>query len=156
MDSERLEQREAQKQAIVDKALASSIGTMNKILARTAFAQDIIINYIDRRLKRLGGTFDKEMKQTLNRYGKLLRDADILYDKVFKDMLEKACREEGKPFNVSLYDDIRRNANEVVRLMMLYYDRAYNAENYRRIFEFLFSLPSGHFFTEEEINRFSI
>lgn len=120
--------------------------TILAIVASMLFACQLIMELLSRSCKRenLTSSFFQKHKQTVNdatRYFRLLHTTLSKFDGWFDDMMD------GKKENC---DYLQRNANDVVKLLLLFYSRTENHEEKReRIFSIIRS------FDQEEHEDFN-
>lgn len=106
-----------------------------------------------RRETRFGlGEISKNLGKALSSFNK----ARTAYEMFIEPSRERCMRdkETGK-FSVQNHDDNMRDANELIRMAMLYYDRCFlDFANVNAVFKFLRELPGQDIFTDEDIERF--
>lgn len=113
-----------------------------------ARAAEILIYDIDRRLRQKGHCFCREKKRQFNMITHNIEGAMKNYDKLEEDFIVAGLSAER-------YDLMRVEANELIRLVLLYADRtAKSEENFNKIFDFIKSLPGEGLVTDEVLNRF--
>lgn len=113
-------------------------------------ATTVLVEDIDQQLHAQGSRFHREKKQYIKNYARCLEQAIYWMDKFGLDSsCWKAVGEDGRA-----YSNIIADANELIRLVMLYTDRAHTDDGYYKIFRFLRSLPEGGVFPEWYIARF--
>ncbi len=100
-------------------------------LLSTAIA--IILNNVEWELKKQGDTFKKEKKQKFNQLIQAIQRVKFLEEQLDKDIL--GYIDEG---NYKEHDDWRKSANEVIRLLLLYFERCdSNIKRKKRVFDFI-------------------
>lgn len=128
----------------------TSLGWKVNVLYVLTAAVDVLVNDVDRDLKKIGTSFDKEKKRTFGRYAKSVRDCAYWVDRLGID--ETVWRASGE--SARRYDGFLADARELLRLILLYVDRSHSEDGFYRIFRFLRSLPENGLFAEEDIARF--
>lgn len=124
------------------------IGNELKLSYNLAQAIDILINSIERRTKKVGG-LKQEKKKAFKQFTDLIRSASYWFDRAFEKDLEKATCGEYKKL-----DGYRQDANELIRILMLYIDRTTTYDSYKRIVDSLKNMPEGGVFSENDIKRY--
>lgn len=111
---------------------------------------DILQNEIDKELRKSKEKFNREKRLAYNRFMKCMQDAWHWYEKfgVTESVWEASNR------NVSVYDSVRADANELLREILLYIDRSHTNTGFQSIFRFLRQLPEQGLFTSDDIARF--
>lgn len=128
----------------------SSLDMLVNVMYNMLMGVDILQEEIDQELNKVGEHFHFEKRQAFNKYKKLMQDAYKQYEKFgVTDSIWEATGE-----NANRFDDFRADANELLRMIVLYVDRAHYVESFYKIFRFLRSLPPGGLFTEEDVERF--
>lgn len=113
-----------------------------------ARAAEILIYDIDRRLRQKNMCFHREKKQLFNKITGLVEALMKQYDKLEDDFVVAGLSAER-------YDLMRVEANELIRLVLLYADKTARSEdNLNKIFEFIKSLDGEGLVTDEVLNRF--
>lgn len=113
-----------------------------------ARAAEILIYDIDRRLRQKNMCFCREKKQLFNKVTSLVEGLMKWYDKLEDDFVVAGV-------SADRYDLMRVEANELIRLVLLYADRtAKSEENFNKIFDFISSLEGEGLVTDEVLNRF--
>lgn len=130
------------------KTATELIGNELKLAYNFAQATDILLASIGRRLKQFGG-MRQEKKQNFNRFTKAVKDAAYWYERAFEGDLEAATCGEW-----SRLDGYRQDANELIRVMMLYIDRTTTYKTYGEVMEYLRNLPEGGLFSAEDVKRY--
>ena len=115
-------------------------------------AVDVIIEDIDQQLHAQSASFRQDKKMYFKHYQRCIEQARGYLEKFG---LDTSCWEAvGK--DSRRYSNIIADANEMVRLILLYVDRSHTEENYYNIFRFLRSLPENGIFPERFIGRFNM
>ena len=131
------------------KSATAIIGDELKLAYNIAFAIDILFNDIARKITSLGGfrfekkkrfsDFTNAVKNTLYRYEACGFDEDFM------------AATDGDWWKL---DGYRQDANEIIRVLMLYIDRTTSWEVYKKVIDFLTELPEGGIFSKEDIAHF--
>lgn len=106
-----------------------------------------------RRETRFGlGKISQNLGKALSSFNK----ARTAYEMFIEPSRERCMRDkETKKFNAQVYDDAQKDANEVLRLVMLYCEKCFqNFDNVNAVFKHLRSLEGMGIFTDEDIERF--
>lgn len=115
-------------------------------------AVSVLVEDIDQQLQAQGNKFHREKKQYIKNYTRCLEQARYWMEKYGLDTsCWEAVGEDGRA-----YSNIIADANELIRLIMLYTDRAHTEDGYYKIFRFLRSLPENDIFPEWYIGRFNM
>ena len=115
-------------------------------------ATTVLVEDIDQQLKVQGNRFHKEKKQYIKNYARCIEQARYWMEKFGLDTsCWEAVGEDGRA-----YSNVIADANELIRLVMLYVDRAHTEDGYYKIFRFLRSLPENGLFPEWYIGRFNM
>lgn len=115
-------------------------------------ATTVLVEDIDQQLKVQGNRFHREKKQYIKNYARSLEQARYWMEKFGLDTsCWEAVGEDGRA-----YSNVIADANELIRLVMLYVDRAHTEDGYYKIFRFLRSLPENGLFPEWYIGRFNM
>lgn len=111
---------------------------------------DILLNDIDRRFRAEGARFCQQKKQNYNKFINKAREAIKWFDEAIADDYWEGAE------NVSYsYDKMRFEANELIRLNLLYIDRvALNPGNFQLIFDHINSLKSCGIVSQEDLSHF--
>lgn len=118
----------------------------------TARALDILVTDTVNTLTAGQYEWQKESKQAFNRYIKCVKDSCYWFQKAIEEEVEYAVDKSGEGWD--LYDSYLEDANEIVRLLMLYMDRSHELANRDKVFRFLREIPEQGLFTEQEIDKF--
>lgn len=115
-------------------------------------ATTVLVEDIDQQLKVQGNRFHKEKKQYIKNYARCVEQARYWMEKFGLDTsCWEAVGEDGRA-----YSNVIADANELIRLVMLYTDRAHTEDGYYNIFRYLRSLPENGVFPEWYISRFNM
>jgi hypothetical protein len=115
-------------------------------------ATTVLVEDIDQQLKAQGNRFHREKKQYIKNYARSLEQARYWMEKFGLDTsCWEAVGEDGRA-----YSNVIADANELIRLVMLYIDRAHTDDGYYKIFRYLRSLPENGLFPEWYIGRFNM
>lgn len=117
-----------------------------------ARALDILVTDTVNTLRDGGYEWQRESKQAFKRYVKCVEDSCYWFEKAIEDEVEDAVANSGEGWE--LYDSYLEDANEIVRLLLLYMDRSHDLSNRDKIFRFIREIPEQGLFTDEEIDRF--
>ena len=125
------------------------VGNELKLAYNFAMATDILLRTIERRLRLFGG-LKQEKKQAFKRFSKAVEDAAYWFDRAYEGDLEAAtCGVWTR------LDGYRQDANELIRVMMLYIDRTTTFKTYDELIAYLKSLPEGGIFSAEDLARYN-
>lgn len=138
---------EARENRIVDEAV-KSVGNLLKLAYNFAQATDVLMSSIALRLRRFGG-MKQEKKHAFNQYRKAVENAAYWYDRAFEGDLEASTCGDWKKL-----DGYRQDANELIRVMMLYIDRTTTCKTYDNVIRYLTELPEGGLFSSDDIKEF--
>lgn len=130
-----------------------------KLLYDMAFCIDILLNDLNDALTftNVDGNmithvgFSRERKRTFNEFLKETRRAANLFEKTIEPDLNKEAQGDWKK-EVGFF----RDANELVRLVMLYIDRIRTDEEAKAFLKNLEDMPEGDIFPQEIINHFKV
>lgn len=98
----------------------------------------------------------QEISKNLDKAVRSFAKARAAYERFIEPSRNKCMKdkETGK-FSVQNHDDNMRDANEIIRLLMLYCDRCFlYFDNVNSVFTHLRSLKGQDIFTDEDIERF--
>jgi len=139
------------KESVEKSRKMTSLDMLVNVMYNMLMGVDILQEEIDKELKKVGEGFHREKRQAFNRYKKLMEDAYKQYEKFgVTDSIWEATNE-----NPNRFDGFRADANELLRAIILYVDRAHFDDSFYKIFRFLRSLPPGGLFSEEDVERFN-
>ena len=125
-----------------------SINVLHLLLQATT----VLVEDIDQQLKAQGGRFHREKKQYIKNYAKCVDQAGYWMEKFGLDTsCWDAVGQDGRA-----YSNVIADANELIREVMLYVDRAHCEDGYYKIFRFLRSMPENGLFPEWYIGRFNM
>lgn len=127
------------------------IGGEMKLAYNFAQAVDILLNTIDRRVRAHGAGrgLRRERKQAFRRWVESVTAASRWFSVAFEGELEAATCGDWRKL-----DGYRQDANELIRMAMLYIDRTSTYGAYHHIMEVLQSMPEGGIFSEEDVRRY--
>lgn len=131
----------------MDEAV-KSVGNLLKLAYNFAQATDVLISLIALRLRRFGG-MKQEKKHAFNQHRKAVENAAYWYDRAFEGDLEASTCGDWKKL-----DGYRQDANELIRVMMLYIDRTTTCKTYDNVIRYLTELPEGGLFSSDDIKEF--
>lgn len=130
-------------------AAAALVGNDLKLAYNLAQAVDILLASVARRLSAFGG-MKREKKMAFNQFRKAVESAAYWFDRAFEGDLEAAtCGEWLK------LDGYRQDANELIRVMMLYIDRTTTYKTYGELVKHMEDMPEGGIFSAGDIARFN-
>ena len=113
-------------------------------------ASTVLMEDIDQQLQRQGQHFRQDKKLAFKNYSRCVEDARRWMERFGLDTsCWQAVGEDARA-----YSNIIADANELIRLVLLYVDRSHNEDGYYSIFRHLRSLPEGGCFPEWYISRF--
>jgi len=129
------------------------------IMYTGALSNVLLLEELSRQLERQGG-FDKyvrERKKLFNQIREHAKAMRVLYTKLEPDYdLAFTDKENGK-YSAKSYDDNMRDANELCRLMLLYWDKCFQSEkNMNLVFAHLRRLKGMGTFTDCDIEKFRL
>lgn len=111
---------------------------------------DILLNDIDRRFQAEGARFCQQKKQNYNKFINKAREAIKWFDEAIAN--DYWIGAESVAYS---YDKMRFEANELIRLNLLYIDRvALNPDNFQHIFDHINSLKSCGIISQEDLSHF--
>lgn len=111
---------------------------------------EILMIDICRRFEAKGSRFQQKKKQNYNKFIAKVNEALRWFDEAMEDDYI-----EGANGSTYQYDKMRFEANELIRLLLLYVDRvSLNPDNYPRIFQYIRSLESCQVVKEEDLDWF--
>ena len=111
---------------------------------------EILMIDICRRFEAKGSRFQQKKKQNYNKFIAKVNEALRWFDEAMEDDYI-----EGANGSIYQYDKMRFEANELIRLLLLYVDRvSLNPDNYPLIFQYIRSLESCQVVKEEDLDWF--
>lgn len=130
-------------------------GVYNNLMHTFATAIDILLNWNESTMNTVAtvaaGRIMKvpyAMKDGAKKFTLHIKSASLIYEQTFMKDTETDLTPEQQ-------DAVRQDANEFLRLNLGFIDRCtYNADNAKKIFDFISSLPSDNIIPIEEINQF--
>lgn len=147
----------------------STIPDMLKVLYLMANATELLSAQSFLRIKAVFARHGFVVKENallsgINQYCKLIRQATYAFFERIDPQITNATwglgRDEDNPDapgNPSALDGFNEDANEVVRLVLLFIDRtARSNDGYAKVFKTLRQLPSSGIFNDEDIARFKM
>ena len=139
------------KKESVEKAIKySSVSMLTNIMYIMLMCVDILQEEIDKEFRKHSERFHHEKRQAFNRYKKCMLDASVWIEKFGVDQSVWEAVHE----NTSRFDGFRADANELLRLVLLYVDRSHTEDGFYKIFRYLRSLPENGIFSEEDVAKF--
>ena len=134
------------------KGEPTPLGWLVNVLHLMLQATSVLIEDIDQQLQRQGDRFSREKKMYFKHYQRCLEQARGYMEKFGLDTsCWEAVGEDSKK-----YSNIIADANELIRVVMLYVDRAHSEDGYYKIMRHLRSLPENGLFPESYIARFNM
>lgn len=128
------------------------LGWLVNVLHLFLQATTVLVEDIDQQLQAQGNRFHKEKKQYIKNYTRCVDQSRYWMEKFGLDTsCWEAVGEDGRA-----YSNVIADANELIRLVMLYVDRAHSEDGYYKIFRFLRSMPEQGLFPEWYIARFAM
>lgn len=131
----------------MDEAV-KSVGNLLKLAYNFAQSTDVLMSSIALRLRRFGG-MKREKKLAFGRFRKAVEDSAYWFDRAFEGDLEASTCGDWKKL-----DGYRQDANELIRVMMLYIDRTTTYKTYDNVIRYLTELPEGGLFSSDDIKEF--
>lgn len=112
--------------------------------------QEILMIDICRQFEEKGARFSQKKKQNYNKFIVKIKEALKYFDDAIEgDFMQSV---NGDWYQ---YDKMRFEANELIRLLLLYIDRvSLEPDNYPKIFRYIRSLKSCGVVTEEDLDFF--
>lgn len=130
------------------KEAVNRIGNLLKLAYGFALGTDILMMEINHRTAAFGG-LKQDKKRAYSNFRKAVESAAYWYGEAFDEDLIKAAEE-----NAGKLDGYRQDANELVRVAMLYIDRTTTQEMYENVMKYLHDMPEGGIFSDKEIGKF--
>ena len=128
------------------------LGWLVNVLHMMLQASSVLIEDIDQQLQREGKKFNREKKMYFKHYQRCVEQARGYMEKFG---LDTSCW-EAVDEDARKYSNIIADANEMIRVIMLYVDRAHSEDGYYKIVRFLRALPEQGIFPEKYIARFNM
>lgn len=137
---------------IEQAAVETSLGWKVNLLYVLLRSASLLVEDVDSELHKFGEHFRYDKKRALNRYFKLHRDAERQLDEFGLDEATwRGCDEDVVRFDSALAD-----SNEIVRLLMRYFNCASTIEASQSVFRHIATLPSSERFDEKDIERYNM
>lgn len=119
-------------------------------------AGEVLTYDIDQQLENLfgkGNGFDPQKKQYLRYYFDAMKKARHWLENMFKidEIIWESTDQDSRRYTNAVAD-----SNEIIRILMLYLDRAHTPGGYEQILHFLRALPEQGLFPAAYINRFKM
>ena len=114
-----------------------------------AFAQDLMIQDLIRRLNMSGADLRQRSKHNLNQFLSCLKKASHYADELKEELFDADAEHKWK--NIQTWQD---EANEVARLVLLWEDREPHPEVCDKIFKFIRETQGDGVVTEEMLKRY--
>lgn len=128
------------------------LGWLINVLHLMLQASSVLVEDIDQQLRWQGDKFNREKKMYFKHYQRCIEQARGYMEKFGLDTsCWEAVGEDSRK-----YSNIIADANELIRLVMLYVDRAHSEDGYYKIMRFVRSLPENGIFPERYIARFNM
>lgn len=138
------------------QGIPSSVKHKTNILFLLAQCCDLMVWSVEGDLHKLSSRFslNGDVKRRFGQYREIMEHAQ----KHFENFIEPQIISSGAADNFGDYEKSRRFANELVRLVMTYYEQCCaNVDNHKKVFDLLCSLKGGMgVFSSEEINKFDL
>lgn len=112
---------------------------------------EILMADIERRFHLKGGRFIQQKKRNYTEFINRVHQALNWFDRAIAD--DYWIGADGQSYH---YDKMRFEANELIRLNLLYVDRvSLNADNFEKVFEYIKSLPSCGVIDDKDLEYFN-
>jgi len=112
----------------------------------------VLVEDIDQQLRQQGSGFRQDKKQYLKNYDRCIRQAGHWMEKFGLDTsCWEAVHEDSRK-----YSNLIADANELIRLILLYVDRSHSEDGYYGIFRHLRAMPGNGIFPDWFIGRFAM
>lgn len=128
------------------------LGWAVNVLMMLLQATTVLVEDIDQQLQAQGNRFHKEKKQYIKNYAKCIEQARHWMERFG---LDTSCW-EAVGEDSRAYSNVVADANELIRVVLLYVDRAHSEDGYYKIVRFLRSLPENGLFPEWYIARYNM
>lgn len=135
-----------------DKKKETPLGWAVNVLYMMIQASTVLIEDIDQQLQARGTHFRQDKKLAFKNYSRCIEDARRWMERFG---LDTSCWDAVKQ-DPRAYSNVIADANELIRLVMLYVDRAHSEDGYYKIFRFLRELPGNGLFPDWYIGRFQM
>ena len=130
----------------------SSLNWLINVLHLMLQATSVLMEDIDQQLQWQGAKFHQEKKKHFKNYARCIEQARGYMEKFGLDTsCWEACGEDSRA-----YTNVVADANELIRVVMLYVDRAHSEDGYYKIMRYLRSLPENGLVPEKYIARFNM
>lgn len=137
---------------MADNGKPNPLGWSVNMLHLMLQATTILMEDIDQQLRYRGEKFRQDKKQYIRNYARCVEHATYWMEKFGLDVsCWEAVGENGKA-----YSNVIADANELIRVVMLYMDRAHTYEGYQKVMRFLRSIPENGIFPEKYIARYDM
>lgn len=137
---------------MAEKIEQTPLGWSVNVLHLLLQASSVLIEDIDQQLQWQGSKFHQEKKKHFKNYQRCIEQARGYMEKFGLDTsCWDAVGEDSRA-----YSNVIADANELIRLVMLYVDRAHSEDGYYKIMRYLRSLPENGLFPEKYIARFNM
>lgn len=117
-------------------------------------AGDLIVRDLERRFRDEGSKMRGEDKMWFNRLFASFRSAKAIYEQIAEPKLVDSCAKDGSRSAAEWYDEWNLEANELVRLILLYIDRNSSPANVAELFALLDRQKGDGAIGKEDLERF--
>lgn len=114
-----------------------------------ALAMDLLLRDSDKRMRQTSATWKQEKRQMFKQYLGYVKNACIMHDKIYQDVIDIEEKNRFKYFQVW-----QEQANELVRLMLLYSDGSEDLDFVIELFNKLHNRAEGSIVDEEMLDTF--
>lgn len=122
-----------------------------------SLACDAMIFDVEKRMKKVDHTMHlkNEAKMRMRQYLGLLSDCEAQFEHFISPTIISSATKNTTDF--SSYEHSREFAQEIIRLVMMYYEKCPSFDNHSKAFDMLMKLDGGRgVFTAEDINNFNL
>lgn len=122
-----------------------------------SLACDAMIFDIERRMRKVDAALHlkNEAKMRMKQYLGLLSNCETQYEHFISPTIIGNAEKSAPDF--SSYERSREFAQEIIRFIMMYYEKCSPIENHNKVFELLMDLDGGRgVFSAEDINTFNL
>lgn len=136
-----------------NSALKQDEQVLTNLLFDFAMSTDIVVRYLEQIFGSRNRYMSHQYKRAFNEMVRGLKMVKFNYDKAF----EPAITEQFEHGGIKAYDQIRKDANYIIRLLLLITDRsADNPQMLEKIEQFLKDLPSSNYVPENVFDNFKM
>ena len=114
-----------------------------------ALAMDLLLRDSEERMRQEGQCWKQEKKRMFTQYLDYVKKACIVHDKIYQDVISAEEQNRFKYFHVW-----QEEANELVRLMLLYSDGSENLSFVSELFTKLCECKTGTIVDQEMLDKF--